>query len=114
MTKATLTKPNISLGLAYSFRGSVYYQGRKYSSLLEKEMRVLHLCQRAARRLSLLHWAELEHRTLKPALRMTYFLQQGHTYFKKDTPPNSVTLCGLSIQTHESMGHQTYSNHHRH
>lgn len=31
-------------------------------------------------------------------------LQQGHTYSNQDTPPNSVTPCGLSIQTHESMG----------
>jgi hypothetical protein len=34
MTKATLRKKNISLGLAYSFRGSVrYHHGGKHSSM---------------------------------------------------------------------------------
>jgi hypothetical protein len=27
-----------------------------------------------------------------------------HTYSQKETPPNSVTPCGPSIQTHKSMG----------
>jgi hypothetical protein len=44
------------LGLAYSFRGLVYYHhGRKYGSIqadmvLEKEQRVLHLDWKATRR----------------------------------------------------------------
>jgi hypothetical protein len=43
-----------------------YHHGRRHGStqadtVLEKEMRVLHLDQKAARRLTLLHWAELEH-----------------------------------------------------
>ena len=55
MTKATLLKENISLGLAYSFRGSVHYlHGGKHSSMLtdtmlEKELRVLHLDPQAAK-----------------------------------------------------------------
>ena len=55
MTKATLTKANIELGLAYSFRGLVHYHhGRKHGSMqadmvLEKELRVLHLDLKAAR-----------------------------------------------------------------
>jgi hypothetical protein len=55
MTKVTLRK-NISLGLPYRFRGSVHYcQGRKHGSIeadmvLEKELRVLHLDWKAARR----------------------------------------------------------------
>ena len=54
MTKATLIKENISLGLAYSFRGSVHYHhGGKHDSMqadmvLEKELRVLHLDLQAA------------------------------------------------------------------
>jgi hypothetical protein len=50
MTKATLIKENISLGLAYSFRGSVHYHhGGKHDSMqadtvLEK-LRALHLDQ---------------------------------------------------------------------
>jgi hypothetical protein len=56
MTKTTLIKVNIELGLTYSFRSSVhYYHGRKHGSLqsdmvLEKELRVLHLDPKAARR----------------------------------------------------------------
>jgi len=56
MTKATLIKANISLGLAYGFRGSVHYHhGEKHGSVqadmvLEKELRVLHLDPKAARR----------------------------------------------------------------
>ena len=47
MTKATLIKENISLGLACSFRGSVHYHhgGKRGSGqadmVLEKELRVL-------------------------------------------------------------------------
>jgi hypothetical protein len=49
MTKATLIKENIELGLAYSFRGVVHYhQGGKHGSMqvdmvLEKKLRVLDL-----------------------------------------------------------------------
>jgi hypothetical protein len=52
-TEATL----ISLGLAYSFRDSVHYHhGKKHNSIqadmvLEKELRVLHLDPKAARRI---------------------------------------------------------------
>ena len=74
MTKATLTKANISLGLAYSFRGSIHYHhGEKHSvgqadRVMEKELRVLYLDPKAARgRLSstgsqdtVPHWVELE------------------------------------------------------
>ena len=58
MNMATLVKDNVSLGLAYSFRGSVHYhRGGKHGSIqtdtvLEKELRVLNLDARAARRMS--------------------------------------------------------------
>ena len=48
MTVASLTNENISLGLAYGFRGLVYYyHGRKYGGVqadmvLVKKLRVLH------------------------------------------------------------------------
>ena len=53
MTKTTLIKENISLELAYSFRGLLHYHhGRKPSmqadKVLEKELRVLHLDLQAA------------------------------------------------------------------
>jgi hypothetical protein len=60
MTKATPIKNNISLGLAYRFRGSVHYhQSRKHGSIqagmvLEKELRVLHLYPAAAKRYCLM------------------------------------------------------------
>lgn len=54
MTKITLIKANISLGLDYSFRGSVHYHDGKQGStkadtLLEEELRVE---PQSARRLS--------------------------------------------------------------
>ena len=54
MGAATLLKESISLGLAYSFRDSVHYHhGEKHGTMqadtvLEKEMRVLHLHPQAA------------------------------------------------------------------
>jgi hypothetical protein len=58
MTKSTLIKANISLGLAYSFGGLVHYHhGRNRGSvqsdkLLEKELCVLKLDTKTAKRLS--------------------------------------------------------------
>jgi hypothetical protein len=54
MTKATLTKDNISLRLAYRFRGSVhYYRGRKHSifqtDIALEELRVPYLHPKEAR-----------------------------------------------------------------
>lgn len=45
MTTANLIKENISLGLAYNFRGVVYYlrDSMLSDTVLKKEMRVLHL-----------------------------------------------------------------------
>ena len=58
---------------------------------------------------SLLHfsvdWAQALNATV------THFCQQSHTYSNNYMTPNSVTQCGLSIQTHKYMGAQTYSNH---
>jgi hypothetical protein len=59
MTKATLKKENIQLGLAYSFRGPVCcYHGGKHSIMqanlmLEEKLRVLHPDPKAASRLDL-------------------------------------------------------------
>ena len=56
MTKATLTKANIYLGLACSFRGSVHFDhDRRHGTIqadmvLEKELRILHLDPKAGRR----------------------------------------------------------------
>jgi hypothetical protein len=55
MTTAILIKDNISLGLAYRFRGLVrYYHGGKHAGvqagmMLAKELRVLHVNPKAAR-----------------------------------------------------------------
>jgi hypothetical protein len=110
MTKATLTKENISLGVAYSFRGLVHYcHGRKYGSIqtdmvLGMELRVLHLHLQAARRN-----CNTGHRLSicsisKPASTVTHFFQQGHTYSHKATTPNSAMPYVTSIQTHECLG----------
>ena len=58
MTKATLIKANIQLGLAYSFKGLVHYHhgerrwehGSLQADLVLEEPRVLHLDAKATRR----------------------------------------------------------------
>ena len=79
------------MGLAYRFRESVHYHhGRKHGSIqagmvLEREPRGLYLHPKAPggdclqqaikRRLSLLHWEELEHKeTSKPTYTVAHFL----------------------------------------
>jgi hypothetical protein len=68
--------------------------------VLKKEWRVLHLDLTATKR-DLVLCKRQGGGKLSPA--MTHFLQQDHTYFNKDTPPNSVTPYGPDIQKHESM-----------
>ena len=80
MTKATLIK-NISLGLAYRFRGSVHYhQGRKNGSIQAdmklEEPKVLHRVPKADR--GRLSSGSLEE-GFKAHPTLTHFLQQGHT-----------------------------------
>ena len=63
-----------------------------------EELRVLHLVPKAnRRRLADSHVAR--RRVLKPTPTVTHFLQQGHTYSNKATPPNSATLWANPIQT---------------
>ena len=56
VTKATVLKVNIYLGLAYSFKYLVYYHySRKHGSMkaammLKKELRILHLHEKAGRK----------------------------------------------------------------
>jgi hypothetical protein len=90
MTKATLIKENIELGLAYSFRGLVYYcHGEKHGSIqadVLEELRVLHLDLKVSRRLSsTLDGASALgalkahlHSDSLPPTRLHLF-QQGHT-----------------------------------
>ena len=102
MTKATLTEPSISLGLAYSFRGRKH--GKIQADMvLEKELRVLHLDLQTSYGDCVPHWAELEHKTLKPTSTVTHFFQLGQTLFNKFTTSNIATFYGLSIQIHDSV-----------
>jgi hypothetical protein len=122
MTKATLIKENISLRLAYSFRGLVlYHHGRKYgimkADMVLEELRVLHLELKAARRrlsstssqeeILVPPLGEVAYETLKPTPTVTKFLRQGQTYTNKATPPVGQTF------KHMSLWGQTYSNYHR-
>jgi hypothetical protein len=65
MTTATLIKENISLGLAYRFRGSVRHHGGKHGSVqadvVLEELRVLRLGLQAAGD-HVPQWVMLEHR----------------------------------------------------
>ena len=97
MAEATLTKENISLGLAYSFRGSVHYRhGGKHGSVradtvLEKKLRVLHLIHRQQEtdfarqeaRGSLPHW-------WTSSTRSPQSLFPQRRGFSKATPPNGA------------------------
>ena len=60
-------------------------------TVLEKELRVLHLNLKATGH-ELRHWHGLSiYETSKPTPTVTHFLQQGHTYLNEVTPPNSAT-----------------------
>jgi hypothetical protein len=48
-------------------------------------------------------WSLSIYDTSKPTSIVSHFLQQGHSYSNKATPPNSATLYEPSIQIHESM-----------
>jgi hypothetical protein len=54
--------------------------------LLEKEQRVSSASGRRVKR----HWVWLEHLKPQSPPLVTHFLQQGHTYAKKATPPKSA------------------------
>jgi hypothetical protein len=118
MTKAVLIKKSIPLGLAYSSRGSVHYHhGGKHHEGRQGAGRakISPFWSEGSQEETRFHWVECELivcETSKATYTMTYFLQ-GHIHSNKATRPNSATPQGPSIQTHESMGSQTYSNHHR-
>jgi hypothetical protein len=98
MTKATLIKENISLGLAYSFRCSVHYHhGEKHScvqaDLVLKEPRALHLDPKAARRLSFSLGGSWAFRNLKACLHSDTLPPVRPYLFQ---PPNSDIYRGPS------------------
>ena len=101
MSKANLIKENISLELAYSFRGLVnYHHGQKQGSrqpdiLIQRPHGRHWMCFTLA-----LDWA---FKTSKFHLQSDTLPLQGHTPYRI-TPLNSATPCEPSIQTHESMG----------
>jgi hypothetical protein len=118
MTKATFYIGQHLTGAGLEFQRlsslSLWWEhGSLQAGMVLEDLRVLHLYPKiaggdcllqAACRRSLPHWVELEHRTSKLTPTVAHFLRQGHTHSNKAIPPNSVTPCGLSIQTHESMG----------
>jgi hypothetical protein len=89
MTKATLIKENILLGLACSFSDLVHYHhggktGSMQADMVLEEQRVLHLDLKATEGGCVAHWVELEHR--RPQSQPP----QWHTSSNKTTPPNSA------------------------
>jgi hypothetical protein len=99
MTKATLKKDIILLGLAHRFSTLSSYQeawqhpgrhgagGAESSTSCSKGKQEKTDSQAARRRVS------------KSTPTVTQVLQQGYTYSKKATPPNSATLWAKHIQT---------------
>jgi hypothetical protein len=57
---ATLIEKNISLGLAYSFRGLAHYHSREHGSMPKEELGVLHLKLQAAGRTLHLTWVRFK------------------------------------------------------
>ena len=116
MTKATLTKENISLKLACSFRGLVYYHhGGKYSSMqvemvVKKELRVLHLdCWKEKG--TVFHTGQgLSIGDLKAHPNIATILLTRSGYAKKAIPPNGATPYEPSTQ---KSWRSYLSNHHR-
>ena len=72
--------------------------------MAQEELRVLHLHLKAAR-LFFCTGQSFKAHPHSDTLPLTrpHPLQQSHTHSNKDTPPNSVTPSGPSIQIHESM-----------
>jgi hypothetical protein len=80
MTKATLIKDSIDLGLAYRFRGSVHYHhGGKHgcvqAGLELEEWRILHFVLKATRRL----WITLT--------RIKHMYETSNSHVHSDTLP---------------------------
>ena len=69
----------------------VGHGGMSVDMVLEKELRRLHLDPKAAE-ITVCHTNHsLSKGDLKAHPTVTHFLQQGHTYFVKSTPPSSAT-----------------------
>jgi hypothetical protein len=110
------------LGLAYSFRGLVYYHhggehcGMQADMMKKRQLRVLHLDPKAAEGDRTILGVAWTYETWKPVCSVTHFFQQGRIYANKAIAPNSSTSYGPSIQKHESGGggvvEHTYSNQH--
>ena len=68
--------------------------GMQADTVLEKELRVLHLDMQATGS-ELRPWVSLEQRLPQsPSLKVTNFFQLGHTHFSKVTPPSSSNPFG--------------------
>jgi hypothetical protein len=81
MTKATLIKDKIKLGLDYRFRGSVHYhQGKSMAMFGQSRFEGVESfpsCSKGT--LEKIGFQAAWPRVLKPKLTVTYLLQQGHT-----------------------------------
>ena len=73
------------------------------ADLVLEELRVLHFDLKAIEGDWILHWAELEHRRLKAHPHLDALPPKGHPMQEGHTP-NSSTLYGPNVQTHESIG----------
>jgi hypothetical protein len=89
VAKAILIKENLSLELAYSFRGLVHYrhggEHGRYGAGGGTESSTSRSSGVSVSRL-----AELEQETSTPTPTVTHFLQQSYAYFSKTTLPNSA------------------------
>ena len=81
----------------------VGHDGVQADTVLEEELSVLNLDTQAARD-CLTGPGLCIYEISNPASTVTHFLQPGHTYSNRATPPNSAPPYKPNVQTHESMG----------
>jgi hypothetical protein len=101
MTKASLIKNHIYLGLAYRFRSSVHYhQGGSMAVSRQAWHTQSWEFYIFIQRLLVEDWLPGNWgESLKPTPTVTHLFQPGHTYSIKATPPDGATPWSKNIQT---------------
>ena len=105
--KTTLIKGNISLELAYNFRGLIHYHHGETHGSVQADTMVEESSTTWFKGIQETVWhtgCSLSiYESPNPASTVTHFLQQSHTHSNKATSPNSATSYRPSIQAHEDL-----------
>jgi hypothetical protein len=97
MTKAILIWTTFNWGWVQKFNPLLSRQehGSVQAGMVPGKLRILYLHLKATRKTL----TSTLHRASKPTPTVTHFLQQGHTYSNKATPPNTAAPWVKHIQT---------------